>query len=101
MKVSIQVIERTVVTTDNRDERTTWLHLNPIEGVNPEYVEVNPAELFRNMLENNLDVDQFDRLVNILELLVEDYRGENVHPESTKAVELLYEAVGGTAKEAK
>jgi len=56
--------ERTIVEIDNRDDRTTWLHLE--DG---SYVEVDPIELFINMLENNyphkdefvakLEVDDF------------------------------------------
>ena len=42
--------ERPIVKTDNRDPSTTWLHF-----ADGSYVEVNPAELFSNMIENNTE----------------------------------------------
>jgi len=42
--------ERKVVESDNRESDTTWLHLE--DGT---YIEVNPAELFSNMIENNVE----------------------------------------------
>ncbi len=42
------IIREVGVTVDNRDDGCTWLWIN-----DEVYIEVNPIELFLNMLENN------------------------------------------------
>jgi len=44
---------------DNRDSDTTWIWLDGTDT--PSYVEVDPIELFTNMLEN-LDPEDRDRV---------------------------------------
>ena len=66
--------ERVVRSTDNRDDSTTWLWLDSDCG---EYVEVNPTDLYDNMLENlpwGSGLAQLKRLVQSGELGWDDVR---------------------------
>jgi len=45
---------------DNRDSNTTWIWLDGTDT--PSYVEVDPIELFQNMLEN-LDPEDADEVI--------------------------------------
>ena len=47
--------EQTVLEVDNRDDRTTWLWL-----AGNKYVEVDPTDLYENMLENQETIEEID-----------------------------------------
>ena len=49
---------------DNRDTNTTWLWLDGT--ATPSYVEVDPVELFLNMLEN-ADPEEADKIMEHVE----------------------------------
>lgn len=46
-QIASQQRQAPIVVMDNRDQNTTWLWLNETD-----YVEVDPADLYRNMVEN-------------------------------------------------
>lgn len=54
---------------DNRDQYTTWLWIN-----DHQYVEVNPVDLLRNMIENLPEIEQ-PPLMKIVKKL-EGYQGD-------------------------